>query len=358
MIASSLGKVRGRDAWEVILEYWPSDIPPPSSVTEWIASMLTASYIQKVIEPNSSSIAVPISEAGVCSSVMVGLDYTAIPSNELEVIAEYEQEFSKITYTRVEATASSGASTGFTLSYSLESPITLSLPIVIYGVLKGSQKLVAPRVSSTFPALLTKSGGELISNIAYAQRGTATNYIVEEVITLEDNTTYRALATSDSDVTHPKDVDGGFKVDGSDGVIPVAGTISWGMLGAALAENKSLVFEGAVFSPEYTWEFAAGATVTMQVSRPTALPAAFKVSFNGPWSSFINTVSGPVIPSTNELPGVNFLSVTGWVTYNSNNPNEGAFIYIQTTASGRLLIKTRYSNSVSGTATGQQYMWQ
>lgn len=358
MIATSLGKVRGRDAWEVILEQWPAEIPPPDSVTEWISAMVTSSYVQKTIAPGTTEIVVPISEAGVCNTVVLGLDYTAIPSNDLEVIAEYEQEFSKLTNTTVSATTAAGVSTGFTLNYVLVSNISVSLPIVVYGVLKGSQRIVAPKLPATYPAILVKSGGELVSNITYAQRGSTSNYIVEEVITLEDNTKYRALATSDNDVTHPKDLDGGFKVDGSDGIIPVTGSLTWGMLGAALAENKSLVFEGVVFSSEYVWEFAAGATVTIQVSRPTALPAAFKVSFTGPWSSFVNLVTSPVKVSVNEVLGTDYISVAGWVTYNSNNPNEGAFIYIQSTAAGKLLIKTRYSDSISGVASGQQYMWQ
>lgn len=373
MIAAGLGLVRGKDAWDQLIEHWPSEeIPPPDSMTEWITSMLTTSYIQKTIT-GGNVIDILLSEACVGSAVLVGLDYTEIPSSDLETIQKYETEFGKLTDTSVIAKVSGTSPNGFSFKFSVEEALVLEIPIIIYGVLKGSQIIAASRVEKTYPALLAKgSGGALFGSIDYVRRpATGANYIIEEVITLKDKRQYRALATSDNDPNHPKDDSGGFKIDGGNGTIPVGSSINWGMLGAALAENKTLAFEGASFSDEYIWNFDGGMSITIQVSRPTALPAIYKVTFNGGlWSSIINSADGPVIKSTNtnDNSTTGYMSVSGWVTFSESDPDSdpdsdpalGAYIYLQTTASGYLLVKTRYTNDddISDSADDTVYLWQ
>ena len=362
MIAAGLGLVRGKDAWDQLIEHWPSEeIPPPDSMTEWITSMLTTSYIQKTIT-GGNVINIPLSEACVGSAVLVGLDYTEIPSSDLETIQEYETEFGKLTHTSVIAKVSGTSPKGFSFRFSTEESLELNIPIIIYGVLKGSQIIAASRVEKTYPALLAKGGGALFESIGYVRRPTSgPSYIVEEVITLKDGRQYRALATSDKDgENHPKDNSGGFKIDGGDGVISVESSINWGMLGAALAENKILAFTGASFSGEYTWNFTGGMNIRIRVSRPTALPAIYEVTFNGLWSSIINGASDPVIKSigTDSNSTTGYMSVSGWVTFSESDPDLGAYIYLQTTDSGYLLVKTRYTSTISGSADDNVYMWQ
>lgn len=363
MIAAGLGLVRGKDAWDQLIEHWPSEeISPPDSMTEWITSMLTTSYIQKTIT-GGNVINIPLSEACVGSAVLVGLDYTEIPSSDLETIQEYETEFGKLTHTSVIANVSGTSPDGFSFRFSTEESLVLDVPIIIYGVLKGSQIIAASRVEKTYPALLAKGGGgALFESIGYERRPTTgSSYIVEEVITLKDGRQYRALATSDKDPNHPKDDSGGFKIDGGNGTISVESFINWGMLGAALAENKTLTFEGASFSNAYTWNFTGGMSITIQVSRPTALPAIYKVTFNGGfWNSIINGAGDPVIRSTdtNSNSTTGYMSVSGWVTFDNDYPDLGAYIYLQTTDSGYLLVKTRYTSAISGSADDNVYMWQ
>lgn len=369
MITARLGLVRGKDAWDQLIEHWPSEeIPPPDSMTEWITSMLTTSYIQKTIT-GGNVIDIPLNEACIGSAVLVGLDYTEIPSSDLKTIQEYETEFGKLTDTSVVAKVSGTSPYGFSFRFSTEEKLVLKIPIIIYGVLKGSQIMAASRVEKTYPALLAKgSGGALFESIDYVRRpatdSTAdSSYIVEEVITLKDGRKYRALATSsdEDDSIHPKDDSRGFKIDGGNGTIPVESFINWGMLGAALAENKTLAFKGASFSDEYTWNFDGGMSITIQVSRPTALPAIYKVTFNGLWSSIINSADGLVIKSTDTNENIvgYYISVSGWVTFDNDYPDLGAYIYLQTTESGYLLVKTRYaSDTISGSAVNNEYMWQ
>lgn len=361
MIASKLGLVRGKDAWDQLLEHWPSEeIPPPDSMTEWITSMLTTSYIQKTIT-GGNVINIPLSEACVGSAVLVGLDYTEIPSSNLETIQEYEMEFGKLTDTSVTANVTGSSPNGFSFNFAVEEALVLDVPIIIYGVLKGSQIIAASRIEKTYPALLAKGGVAMFESIDYVRRPTTGSpYIMEEVIALKSGLQYRALATSDNIPSHPKDVNGGFKIDGGAGSIPIGSYINWGMLGMALAENKSLTFEGAVFSSEYTWNFSGGMSIKIQISRPTALPAIYKITFNGgSWSSLINSVSGPVVRSTNtnDHSETGHISVSGWVTF-GNDPDLGAYIYLQTTDTGYLLVKTRYASTISGSASNNEYMWQ